>query len=265
MPDTAIHGQTIAYQLSPPEGAHRPTIVFLHEGLGSLNSWRDYPARLRAATGCGTLVYSRWGYGTSSPRPIPWPASYLEDEGRDWLPALLGHLGLDDVVLYGHSDGGSIALVAAGLLPALVRAVVTEAAHVMVEDVTVQGVRALTERGRHDALHDGLARHHGDRADDVFAGWSGVWLDPGMRHWDIRPVLARIAAPVLAIQGLDDEYGTRAQVDAIVTGITSTVRPLLIPGCGHIPHRQAAHRVFHSVMGFLAHVGIAPLVGQSPA
>lgn len=252
MPDTTIDGHRIEYRLTTPDDALAPTVVFLHEGLGSQASWRDLPERLAQRTGCGTLTYSRWGYGGSEARPTPWPLSYLHDEGRTDLPALLQHCGLTDTVLFGHSDGGSIALIAAAAFPGLTRGIITEAAHVMVEDITTDGLRAALSLFDSDEFHAAMVRLHGANADAVFGGWSTAWLSPAFRSWDIRPLLPEVTCPVLAIQGLDDEYGTEAQVDSIAALVSGPVEPWLIAGCGHTPHRDRADDVLDRAAAFIA-------------
>jgi pimeloyl-ACP methyl ester carboxylesterase len=252
VPDTTIDGHRIEYRLTPPLEAPAPTVVFLHEGLGSLASWRDFPDRLAQRTGCGTLTYSRWGYGNSEMRPTPWPLSYLHDEARTDLPALLEHCGVTDAVLFGHSDGGSIALIAAAAAPGLARGLITEAAHVMVEDVTIDGLRAALARFDTDDFHAALVRQHGANADAVFGGWSTAWTSPAFRTWDIRPLLPEVTCPVLAIQGLDDDYGSEAQVDSIAALVSGPVESWLIAGCGHTPHRDKADDILDRAASFIA-------------
>jgi len=245
-------GHRLNAALTPPLRTGAPTVVFLHEGLGSLAQWRDFPARLRRATGCGTLVYDRWGYGASAARPGVWPASFMHDEAVESLPAVLTAAGLQDPpVLFGHSDGGSIALIFAARNPGAVRAVVTEAAHVMVEDVTIASIAAAAERFAQGGLRERLARHHGTNTDSLFAGWSGAWLSPDFRRWDLRPLLGGVGCPVLAIQGRDDEYGTGEQVAAIAAGCAGGADTLVIEACGHAPHAEQPRAVLAAVAAFL--------------
>lgn len=251
MPDTIIDGHRLEFRLTPPAEALMPTVVFLHEGLGCLASWRDFPERLAQRTGCGLLIYSRWGYGASEARPTPWPLSYLHDEARTDLPALLRTCGLTDTVLFGHSDGGSIALIAAAADPGLTRGIITEAAHVMVEDVTLDGLRAALARFETDEFHAALVRLHGANADAVFGGWSTAWLSPAFRSWDIRPLLPEVTCPVLAIQGVDDEYGSEAQVESIAALVSGPVEPWSVRDCGHTPHREKADDVLDRAAAFI--------------
>jgi len=217
-----------------------PTLVLLHEGLGCVGLWRDWPAELARATGLGVLAYSRWGYGASDPRPAPWPLTYMHDDGRDALPAVLDAAGVGDCVLVGHSDGGSIAIVGAGTgrTGPRVRGLALLAAHVFCEDLSVASIAAAREAYLHGDLRARLARHHGDNVDGAFWGWNQAWLDPGFRAWNLEEYLPGIEVPALIVQGEDDPYGTLAQVDAIARGVRGPATRLILPGCGHAPHRE---------------------------
>jgi pimeloyl-ACP methyl ester carboxylesterase len=237
-----------------PGPAEAPTLVFLHEGLGSAGQWRDVPARLAAAAGCGALVYSRAGYGASDPLPPPWPVEFMHREALVTLPAVLDALEIERPVLVGHSDGGSIALIYAGGPGAgsdRLLGLALEAPHVFVEDVTVESIAALPAQ---EGLRDRLRRHHGANTDPVFQAWTDVWLRPEFREWNITEVLPRVACPVLVIQGEDDPYGTVAQVDAILSGVASPVETLLLPGCGHTPHREKPEETLRAMVGFARRV-----------
>jgi pimeloyl-ACP methyl ester carboxylesterase len=251
MPEVVVAGRRLEYRLTPPSRPGAATIVYLHEGLGSLAQWTRFAGTLSAATGCGTFAYSRWGYGGSDARPGEWPASYLHEEAATVLPALLARFALDRPILYGHSDGGSIALIFAAVHPGLVRAAVTEAAHVMVEDVTRAGIEQARARFASGILRDTLARRHGARAAALFERWSGAWLSAPFAAWDIRSLLPDVRCPLLVLQGLDDEYGTRAQVDAIARGAGGPVETWLIDGCGHAPHRDRAAEVAARAAAFI--------------
>ena len=213
------------------------TLVFLHEGLGCAAMWRDFPAELAAATGCGALVYSRFGYGRSDPCPLPRPLRYMHDEALEVLPALLAAAAVERCVLIGHSDGGSIALIYAGgtAAPSL-QGVITEAAHLYAEDIGIRSIVAARENYRQGELRRRLARFHGANTDCAFLGWNDVWLDPGFRDWNIEAYLPEIAVPVLAIQGEDDNYGTPVQLAQIARLAGAETR--LLPDCGHAPHRD---------------------------
>ena len=232
----------------PPEPGSR-WAVYLHEGLGSAGQWRDFPSRVAALTGCGTLVYSRWGYGGSEPRRTPWPDDFMTPEALDTLPALLAHFGVRRPVLVGHSDGATIALRFAAAFPDACAGLVAIAAHVMSEDATGSSIRAARQRFLDGPLRDVLRRQHGHHADDTALGWSEAWLRVGA--WDMRPVLAAIRCPVLVVQGRDDEFGTLGQVDAIVRGVGGTVASLVLDRCGHAPHREKPKAVLAAVTRFI--------------
>jgi pimeloyl-ACP methyl ester carboxylesterase len=230
----------------------RPALVFLHEGLGSIGQWRDFPEKLCAATGCPVLVYDRWGHGGSDPLTEPRKPDYLHDEALISLPEILEQCGLEKPVLIGHSDGGSIALIFAGAYPQRVTGIVTEAAHVFVEDVTVEGIKRAVETYETTDLKERLARFHGHHTESIFRGWADIWLSPGFRDWNIEEYLPDIACPLLVIQGKDDEYGTPAQVEAIVCKVRGPSRSMLIDDCGHVPHLQARERVFSEMVNFIS-------------
>jgi pimeloyl-ACP methyl ester carboxylesterase len=236
-------------------GGGAPALVFLHEGLGSVSLWRDFPRAVAAATGSSALVYSRRGYGRSDPAPRPRPLGFMHDEALRVLPAVLDAAGIDDAVLVGHSDGASIALVYAGAIGARVRGVVAMAPHVMVEDVCVRSIAAI--RDAYDApgsdLRDRLARHHAD-VDGAFHGWADAWLDPGFLSWDLRGYLPGVRVPVMVIQGEDDEYGTLAQVDAIERGVPAPVERVILPACGHSPHRDQREATLAAITRFVRSV-----------
>ena len=232
---------------APRPGA--PWVVFLHEGLGSAAQWRDYPERVAAATGCGTLVYSRHGYGRSEPRPAPWPDDFLAPEAIETLPALLAHFHIDRPVLVGHSDGGTIALMFAAAFPHACAGIVSIAAHVMCEDATGIGIRAARQRFLDGPLREALRRQHGSHTDDTMFGWANAWLRVG--EWDIRPSLRSVTCPVLVIQGRDDPFGTLAQVDAIAQAVGGAAETLVIDHCGHAPHRERRKEVLAAVTRFI--------------
>jgi len=211
-------------------------LVFLHEGLGSVSAWRDVPAQIADAAGCAAFVYSREGYGTSSPVALPRPLTYMHDEAAA-LPALLAAHGITRPILVGHSDGASIAIIAAGSGLA-VQALVLIAPHVFVENISVESIAKAADAYRTTDLREKLARHHAD-VDGAFWGWNRAWLDPGFRAWNLEAFLPRISAPALVVQGAADEYGTLAQVDAIARQLAGTCEQLIVPGAGHAPHRTA--------------------------
>lgn len=248
-----VAGTRLETRWAGPRPEHAPTLLFLHEGLGCATLWRDFPDRLAAVTGMGALVYSRAGYGKSDPCALPRPLDYLEREALEVLPEIIEAFGLSDYVLVGHSDGGSIALVFAGAerRPGL-RGVITEAAHVFNEEICVRTAELVRERYQNGALRERLARHHGENVDCAFYGWNDAWLDPGFRAMNLERYLPGIQVPCFVTQGLEDDYGSAAQVDAIVAGVAGVVESWLIPECGHAPHRDQSENVLAGMQRFLS-------------
>ncbi len=241
--------------IAPALPRERPLIVFLHEGLGSVSMWREFPDRLCEAVGARGLVYSRPGYGRSTPRAAEeaWGLDFMHRQAHEVLPALLQALDVDVTreppVLFGHSDGGSIALLHAARWPDAVRGLVVLAPHIRVEDLSVTSIARAREAYRQTDLRQRLSRHHDD-PDSAFYGWNDIWLHPPFRQWTIEAEIGSIACPVLAIQGLDDEYGTLEQIRGIARQVPQT-RLLEIPECGHSPHRDQPEAVIRAVREFL--------------
>lgn len=223
-------------------------LVFLHEGLGSITQWRDTPDAIANACGRPALVYARAGYGHSTPVTVPRPLSYMHDEAVR-LPSVLAAAGIRDAILVGHSDGASIAIVAERRVKP--RALVLIAPHVFVEDVSVESIARAADAYRTGELRSKLARHHAD-VDGAFWGWNRAWLDPGFRSWNLEALLPAIRAPVLVVQGERDEYGTRAQVDAIARASGGPVEVAMIDGAGHAPFRDAPAVVHARIARFIA-------------
>ncbi|HOI74494.1 MAG TPA: alpha/beta hydrolase [Syntrophales bacterium] len=253
--EISVHDRRLAVQAVGTADASRegsaPAILFLHEGLGSISQWRDFPEILCSRAESVGFVYDRLGHGRSAPLPAPRTVRYLHDEALDVLPAVLDALALDRSVLVGHSDGGTIALLFAAEYPDRVRGVITEAAHVFVEEETLRGIREAIDLYRTTDLRERMTRHHGDKVDAVFSGWADTWLSAEFRHWNVESFLPRVSCPLLVIQGADDRYGTPAQVDAIVRQAAGPAEALLLPGCGHIPHQQARDRVLPAMARFI--------------
>jgi pimeloyl-ACP methyl ester carboxylesterase len=259
-----VLGQHLEYRWIGPRPDDAPTIVFLHEGLGCQQAWRDFPVRLASATGCGALVYSRIGYGASDPVRGPRPIRFMHDEALDVLPAVLERLQLREIILFGQSDGASIAVVYAGarsrgfggqrglpLGPGAVRALVLEAPHVFVEPVCVDRIARITEEYETTRLRERLARYHGANTDSMFRSWTDVWLHTEFARWNIEEYLPSIECPVLVAQGEDDEYGTLAQVDAVLTQVKGPAESLVLPRCGHSPHSDRPFEVLEAASRFL--------------
>ena len=232
--------------------ADRPVLILLHEGLGSVSQWRDFPDLLASATGCAVLVYSRAGYGASSPASLPRPLTYMHDEATDVLPGIISQLQGRDHVLVGHSDGASIAAIYAGSKPlAGLKGLVLMAPHVFVEDISIDGIKAARDAWTTTDLRDRLARHHSDNVDIAFLGWNDSWLHPEFRVWDITGFLPLIIVPVLAVQGRDDDYGTLAQLDAIERSCGGPVTKLILDGCGHAPQKYQTAAVLDAICSFV--------------
>lgn len=251
----SIRGQRIEYASwppGPPEGGpHDPAaILLLHEGLGSVAAWRSFPADLAAHTGRRVIAYSRRGYGASAPIALPRAVRFMHDEAIDELPLLLDALELERPVLLGHSDGGSIALIAAAHYPERIGALVLEAPHVFVEDVSIASIARIKTVYETTDLRARLARFHDD-VDMAFRGWNDIWLDPAFRAWNIEALLPRVHCPTLVIQGDADEYGTLAQVDAITRQVAGRVETHIVPGCGHVPHHFHRDSVLGEIDRFL--------------
>ena len=248
-----IRGHDLEYRWwAGTAGEGAPVLVLLHEGLGSVSTWRNFPTTLADRTGLSVMACSRYGYGLSTIRTTSFGIDYMHREARDALPALLEALGIERPILFGHSDGASIALIHAGLYPAKVRGLILEAPHVFTEAVCVEAiasVRAVYEAS--DELRARLGRHHAD-PERSFRGWNDVWLLPAFRDWNIEEYLPAIACPALVIQGQDDEYGTLAQVAAIERQSGGPVESLILDRCGHAPHRDREADVLDAVARFVA-------------
>ena len=246
LPATATRGAlSIEYRWVGVERADAPLAVFLHEGLGSIAMWRDWPHALCERLGMRGLVWSRPGYGRSTPRPhdVKWPVDYLSQQARDVLPALLDALGVsapqrERMWLIGHSDGGSIALLYAAFFPHALAGAVVIAPHEFVEDVSVAGIAETKRAYETTNLREKLARYHDD-VDSAFYGWADVWLSPAFRSWNIVDQIGAIRVPLLAVQAVDDHYGTMAQIETIGKAVPHARVHALAQG-GHSPHRDAA-------------------------
>ena len=228
-------------------------LVFLHEGLGSVSLWRDFPARVGVATGCGVTVYSRHGSGNSDLLTEPRSVTYMHDEALQVLPDLLAQLHIENPILIGHSDGGSIGLIYAGVHDQ-VRGLVLLAPHVFVEDLSVASIAEAKVKFETTDLREKLGRHHRDPP-RTFWGWNDIWLHPDFRRWNIEEYLPRITCPILAIQGLDDEYGTMAQLQAIATQAGGPVELLALEDCGHSAQRDQAEAVLGAISKFVGEIG----------
>lgn len=244
-------GHRLEYAWLGPDPDEAPTLVFLHEGLGSLATWKDFPNEVAAATGCSAFLYSRWGYGKSDPRIGPCNEHYLHDEALTALPEVLSQMRIQQPILIGHSDGASLALIYAGANNNGVRGLVLETPHVFVEDITLAGIKRAGQLYKSTDLPQRLTRYHGDHADAVFQNWHDTWLGSDFRTWNIETCLSAIRCPLLIIQGEDDEYGTIKQVDAIRTQVSGSVEVEMLPDCGHAPHRDQPKVTMNAIIRFV--------------
>ena len=225
------------------------TLVFLHEGLGCIDLWRDVPETLSTWTGLPAFAYSRLGYGQSDPAPLPWPPSYMHDEAA-LLPRILDAAGITRAILIGHSDGGSIATIHAATGDPRILALITIAAHFFVEDLNLAAIRAIRDTYATTDLRARLGRYHRG-PDNAFHGWNGAWLNPDFRAFDITDAIARIRAPILGLQGADDPYGTEAQLAAITDHARVRAETRLIETARHAPHLEARNETLAAITGFI--------------
>ena len=245
-----IDSAELEYRLIGPQPSDAPCIVLLHEGLGSVGLWGDFPDKLQAATGASVFAYSRAGYGASTSVTLPRRLDYMQREALDVLPKLLATIGFQRGLLIGHSDGASIAAIyAGGHQDHRLDGIVLIAPHVIVEDVSVRSIAAIKTAYETTELRTKLARWHED-VDNAFYGWNGAWLDPAFRRWDITDYLAYIRVPVAVIQGVDDQYGTARQVEIIQEECYCPVEVTMLPNTGHSPHREAPEATLRIVAEF---------------
>lgn len=251
-----VLGHALSIRWWPENTGHRndlPTFILLHEGLGSISLWRDFPEQLAAATGGRVLTYSRPGYGQSSPAKTPRTARYMHDEGLEILPALLDALKISQPIIVGHSDGGSIGLIFAGSYPERLRALVTIAPHEWVEEEALTGIRQAGETWQNSDWPSRLAKHHSD-ASRVFHDWHDTWLSAAFRDWNILEYVDRIRCPLLALQGDRDEYATLRQVETLAERVPGC-RMQILDDCGHSPHREQPAATVAAIAGFYRSLG----------
>jgi pimeloyl-ACP methyl ester carboxylesterase len=250
MPFATVTGRRIEYRMLPGDAA-RATLVFLHEGLGCVALWRDFPDKLAARLGARALVYSRFGYGQSDALSAERTSRFMHEEALDALPALLDQLGVARPLLIGHSDGASIALIHAAAARRPVAGLALMAPHVFVEPNTVESITRIRDTYRTSDLKARLARYHA-HVDDAFLGWADTWLRPEFLSWSIEDLLPQVSAPTLVIQGRGDEYGTLAQLDRIQAAVGGPTSRLMLENCGHAPWREQEAAVLEAIAAFAA-------------
>lgn len=243
---------SLEYSVFGPPPTDAPTIVMLHEGLGSVSTWKDFPKRIAEETGCGVFVFSRSGYGQSSPCELPRPLDYMSREAMEVVPEVLNQVGGDKYVLLGHSDGASIAAIYAGSVEDFrVRGLILMAPHFFTEPqglASIEKARAVYEESD---LREKLSRHH-ENVDNAFRGWNDAWLDPDFESWDITEVIDYWRIPALGIQGEQDEYGSLAQIKIMSDRSYAPVDEAIIPDCGHAPHRDQPERTLSAIKEFVS-------------
>ncbi len=252
-----IEHKKIEIQHHAGEKKDLPCLVFLHEGLGCAGMWKNFPGLLSQRTGCPALVFSRFGYGGSDPSPLPWKLNFMHDQALRTLPDILGQAQIKDHILIGHSDGGSISIIYAGSPSApqkkRLKGVITMAAHVFCEPITVSCIRQAKINYETQGLKQGLEKYHGKNTDNAFYGWNDIWLNPRFIHWNIEKYLGRIRVPMLALQGRDDQYGTLRQIAAIRSRVRE-IQTHIIDDCRHSPHLEQPEKVLDIMTAFVREI-----------
>jgi pimeloyl-ACP methyl ester carboxylesterase len=247
-----VHNKKLRVQhLKQSNAENKPTLVFLHEGLGCIELWKDFPLKLATALGCDAIVYDRQGYGGSDALDLPRPMNYLEIEALEFLPELLSKLNVSNPILVGHSDGASIALIFGGRYPCT--AIISEAAHIYVEEITIEGIKTVKSNPDLQKVKEKLKKYHGNKTEDIFSAWADTWLSDDFRNWDISSYLTEISCPMLLIQGLDDEYASTTQVEKIKQAMPKApfIEVLMPENCAHVPHFQSADLVLETMINFI--------------
>ncbi|CCK81308.1 alpha/beta fold hydrolase [Desulfobacula toluolica] len=249
-----IGSKKIEVQWHKQRQKDHPTLIFLHEGLGCAKMWKDFPQRVSQMTSCPCLVFSRFGYGNSDPCPVPWKINFMHKQALSILPAIIKKAQIKDYILIGHSDGASIGIIFAGSPYARgLKGLITEAAHLFCEPVTVECIQqAKTNYEQHD-LKQRLEKYHGKNTKNAFRGWNDVWLNPNFINWNIEKYLKHINVPMLAIQGKDDQYGTVRHIHSIRRHVNHA-RTCLIDNCRHSPHLEQPEKALNIITEFISHI-----------
>lgn len=232
----------------------KPTIIFLHDSLGCIELWRDFPEKMSQETGFNVLVYDRQGYGKSCSFIYEKRDKQYLDLEADILNDLMAYWGLNDAILFGHSDGGTISLIMAGKYPEKVKAVITEGCHIFVDDLTIKGINAAVYQYENSNLRERIARYHGDKTEMIYKLWVDTWREPSYADWSIEYLLPNIECKTLVIQGYNDEFGTEAQVDGIVKAVPGLGEKWMIEGVGHNPHKEVPELVLEKSKKFLKNI-----------
>ena len=227
------------------------TAIFLHEGLGSIAQWRDFPDRIADAIDCAVIVYERLGHGGSAPLEEARPPDYHMQEAKFVLPDVMDAFGVERAIFVGHSDGATIGLLFAALHPERTLGVIAEAPHVFIEEISLEGIRAAREDFDTGTLRGRLQSYHGENTDSMFDAWADTWLNPAYRDWSVEDQLPAVKAPVLLVQGENDEYGTAEQLKRVADGVSGPSETLLLPDCGHAPHFEKREEVFEATLRFI--------------
>ncbi len=252
-----VNGKQLYYEMINLDfrATDKPFLVFLHEGLGSTEQWRDFPVLLSNMIQCPAIIYDRYGYGKSEMFAEARTKTYSNDEAFIFLPELIEKLHIaEKLILIGHSDGGTISLLYASKFPKKVLAIITEADHLFCEEITTKGIKNAVKEYEQGTLKEILYKFHKEKTDSVFHGWSDVWLSEEGKEWNVEEYLPMITSPVLAIQGKDDIYGSVEQLISKLKNINSSVEVLFIANCGHIPHYQAKNTVINKMSSFISSV-----------
>lgn len=232
----------------------KPTIIFLHDSLGGIELWRDFPQKLGELTKCNVLVYDRQGYGKSCSFSYSKRNNYYMEQEADILNELLDYWNIDNAILFGHSDGGSIALISAGKYPTKILGVITEGAHIFVEDITINGIEEAIKLYQTTDLKTKLEKYHGNKTDEMFWAWAATWTTDEFKNWNIENFLPSIQCRSLIIQGEDDEYGTLKQVENIIAKTNGQSSKLVIPKVKHTPHKEVPELILKKVSEFINHL-----------
>jgi pimeloyl-ACP methyl ester carboxylesterase len=252
---TTINGHRINYEIINPQLLDRknPALIFLHEGLGSIGQWKEFPQNLCDLVKLPGIIYDRYGYGLSDSLQEKRKSNYLHDEALIYLPELIQNLKIkNELILVGHSDGASIALIYASAFSENLLGVISEAAHVFLEEISRNGIiKIVKEYKINESLRKRFSKYHPLKADKVFEEWSGAWLAPDFKKWNIEELLPGIKVPVLAIQGDIDEYGSYDQLASIKKNVSAEVEVVYLNDCGHVPHFQATEKVISKMADFI--------------